>query len=66
MNTTTVVLAGVGAILIYSAIKNKSPIELVKTALGTQQGKSAKTVSDIPNNIAPVSPVTPIQGFTTI
>lgn len=39
MNLTAVVAFGVGAILVYAAIKNKDPRDVVREALGQNKGK---------------------------
>jgi hypothetical protein len=53
VNITGVIAFGVGAVLIYCAVKDKDPRAVVKEALG---GKKAPTVSAIPPPNVPATP----------
>jgi hypothetical protein len=63
MNPVTVVIGGVGALLIYSAIKGKDPRSIIADALGGNKSAKAKAAAsaaaDTPDT--PDTPLTPVQ-----
>lgn len=57
MNPITVVLLGVGGLLIYAAVKDQTPVALIKSALDNGGTKNKTAGSSIPNNMTPMNPV---------
>ena len=61
MNPVTVVIGGVGALLIYCAVKDKDPREVIASALGKDTGSKRKP-RDVSADIMPDD--TPVNDTT--
>lgn len=60
-NLANVILFGVGAVLIYAAVKNESPKQVVTSAFGTSGNKAKanpKAKATQPHDVGPVTPTT--------
>lgn len=61
MNPTTVVIGGVGALLIYSAIKDVDPRDVIAGALGKpSKGRTVTRKPVNPDNVPIVVPAPPV------
>jgi len=57
MTLTNVIIFGVGAILIYASIKNKSPIDVVKGTLNVSATATPPVAGTVQDNITPMTSI---------
>lgn len=65
LNVTNVTLIGVGALLIYAAIKKRDPRDVLKDALGQAPKSTGNPAPPPPPNTTPGASVYPM-GYTNL